>query len=412
MVLVFAGFILTGVKTVESNQRGIKTVFGQIEGVPVGPGLTYTWPFPVGRIVTVPSSTQKFTMDDFWMGETPETRNVPLEKREVPSGGLDPATDGALLTGDRNLIHVRFEVTYAVSDALAATTNVEAYEELVRAAIRRAAVMTASRWTADAIMLMKESPSADGGGKAMPGATFAAAVRQAAQARLKEMQAGVEIQTINPKQVTLPLAVLKSYEAVRTSESKANTMRAEAAYEASQALHQVAGAKYAILLGEPGKPAATRPADGKADEPYNLIGQYDRAVQAGQEDQAAALMETIGKALESNRIGGQAGQIVAEARAEEARIVQETETWVERYNKLLPHYKAMGSTLLELELASTLEKMFSSPTVEKVVLHSGERKVVLQTSEDQDTVERIRKAVAALRAQREQALKDKAGQSE
>ena len=63
-------------------------------------------------------------------------------------------------------------------------------------------------------------------------------------------------------------------------------------------------------------------------------------------------------------------------------------------------------------LASTLEKMFSSPTVEKVVLHSGNRKVVLQTSEDQETVERVRKAVAALRAQREKALKEKTGAAE
>lgn len=412
MVLVFAGFAFTGVKTIDSNQRGLKTVFGRIEGIPAGPGLTYTWPFPIGRIVTVETGTKTIAMNDFWMFETPETRNLELDKRPVPPDGLDPTKDGALLTGDRNLIHVKFEITYNVPDALAAATNVERYEDIVRAAIRRAAVMTASRWTADAIMLMKETASSDGRGRSIPGTTFASAVRQAAQARLTEMQAGVEIQTVNPVAVTLPLAVLKSYEAVRTSESKANTMRAEAAYEASQALHQVAGAKYRILLGEPDRPAATRPADGKGDEEYNLIGQYDRAIQAGQDKQASALMETIGLELESNRIGGRAGQIVAEARAEEVRIVQETETWVERYKKLLPHYQAMGSTLLELELASTLEKMFASPTVEKVVLHSGERKVVLQTGEDQETVERIRKTVAALRAQREKALKDKAGQSE
>ncbi|MEI7834878.1 MAG: SPFH domain-containing protein, partial [Planctomycetota bacterium] len=157
MVLVFAGFLLTGVKTIDPNQRGLKTVFGRIEGVPTGPGLTYTWPFPIGRIVTVASGTQTISMDDFWMFETPESRNMDLEKRPVPPDGLDPVRDGALLTGDRNLIHVAFEVTYGVSDALAAATNVQAYEEIVRAAIRRAAVMTASKWTADAIMLMKET---------------------------------------------------------------------------------------------------------------------------------------------------------------------------------------------------------------------------------------------------------------
>ena len=339
-------------------------------------------------------------------------RNTDLAKRPVPPGGLDPTKDGALLTGDRNLIHVQFDVTYAVSDALAAETNVTGYEELVRAAIRRAAVMTASKWTADAIMLMKEAP-AGAGGKGVRGATFAAAVRQAAQARLDEMQAGVTIHTLNPTRVTLPLAVLKSYEAVRSAESKANTMRAEAAYEATQALHKAAGAKYRLLLGEPDKPLATRPAGENANEPYfNLIGQYDRAVQAGQEKEAAALMETIGQQLESNQTGGQAGQIVAAARAEESRIVQEAQTWLERYQKLLPHYKAMGSTLLELELASTLEKMFSSPTVEKVVLQSGSQKVILQTSEDQEIVERVHKAIAALKAQREKELKEKTGGAE
>ncbi|MCY2931739.1 MAG: SPFH domain-containing protein [Planctomycetota bacterium] len=412
MVLVFAGFGLTGVKSIDPNHRGLKTVFGQIEGVPSGPGLTYTWPFPIGRIVSVPSGTQSISMDDFWMFETAELRDTPLDKRPIPTDGLDPTRDGALLTGDRNLIHVRFDVTYAVSDALAAETNVKGYEEFVRAAIRRAAVLTASKWTADAIMLMKETTVSGKRGQPQAGATFAAAVRYAAQARLNEMQAGVEILTLNPKLVTLPLGVLKSYEAVRTAESKAHTARAEAAYEASQALNKAAGANYRILLGDPDRPAATQPADGKTDKPYNLIAQYDRAAQAGQDKEAAALMELIGQKLESNEIGGQAGQLVALARAEEARIVQETETWVERYKKLLPHYKTMGSTLLELELASTLEKMFASPTVEKVVLHSGKQKVVLQTSEDADTVERIHKAIAALRAQREKALKDKMGAPE
>ena len=80
MVIVLFFYLLTGVKSIEPYQVGIKTRFGRIIGI-AEEGLAYTWPFPIGRIEIIDVKEQRLTIDVFWMAEKPEDKTKELLAR-------------------------------------------------------------------------------------------------------------------------------------------------------------------------------------------------------------------------------------------------------------------------------------------------------------------------------------------
>ncbi|MGB2824329.1 MAG: hypothetical protein WBF17_25365, partial [Phycisphaerae bacterium] len=114
MLFGVAVFLGMGFEFVQPGQVAIRTVFGRVVGI-TPEGLAYNWPAPIGRIDKVNVGERTTAIDEFWMNETKEDQLQPnLRKRSIPKGGLRPGLDGAVLTGDRNLLHVRLECKYAV----------------------------------------------------------------------------------------------------------------------------------------------------------------------------------------------------------------------------------------------------------------------------------------------------------
>ena len=111
MVIVLIAFLASGFTLVRSSEIGVKLFFGRIVGEGneriVGEGLCWSWPEPIGRVEKIPTATQVIKIDDFWMYERPEEVDTPLAERTPQSPGLRPGFDGALLTGDRALVHVK-----------------------------------------------------------------------------------------------------------------------------------------------------------------------------------------------------------------------------------------------------------------------------------------------------------------
>ena len=110
MLLVVVLFAFSGCWEVKTGEVGVELVFGGIRGQGddriVQPGLAWTWPEPIGRIEKVSLKYRELEVKDFWMYETPQDALTPLSKRQPASQGLRPGWDGALLTGDRALLHV------------------------------------------------------------------------------------------------------------------------------------------------------------------------------------------------------------------------------------------------------------------------------------------------------------------
>lgn len=150
MVFVLVFFVFSGTKIIKPHEKGIKTIFGRVVET-VDQGLSMTWPFPIGDIDVIEVQEQSLPITEFWMYESEKNVGKPMEQWRVESEGLRPGWDGALLTGDHNLIHVKLNCTLIIADPVAVIANLQdgktiqtaIWNVLSSAAIRSAATKTA-----------------------------------------------------------------------------------------------------------------------------------------------------------------------------------------------------------------------------------------------------------------------------
>lgn len=389
MLVILFFYMLTGVKSVESSQVGVKKLFGRVQTV-VEPGLAYTWPFPIGSIDIVSVREQELTVNDFWILEMGDQRIDEVLSRDYVPGELDPARDGALLTGDRNLLHVRLSCKYRVADPLAYLTNVgdrpELLRELVRSAMCRAAIRAAAVQTADGLQRTER-------------AAFAAAIRREAQAELDALSSGLEVLNVLATDSTWPLAALRAYVNAQNAVSKAEQARNAARAEAERQLNSAAGAAYRRLIGDvSGLAAASQPADQTTQSTQvseDLIGRYAAAIAAADNQAAATLLTQIDDVLRSNETGGQAARIIAEAETYRTTTIQRVKGRVERFQELLPAYEKTPDLMLQRLWVEVRQSILAAPTNEKFYITLGPGRTVLRLNRDPQVVAEIERALKA-----------------
>jgi len=386
MVIFVVMFLWTGVKTVAPYEVGIKLLFGKPVGL-AEEGLTIFWPFPVGEILTINTQEQSLTVDDFWLFDTPEEKTKDLLSRRPMGAGIKPGFEGALLTGDRGLLHVRMTCTYVVREPMKFAVNVASdvrdakVRETIRSVLCDAAIRQAARRTVDALQRTERD-------------RFASEVRNLAQEQLTQLDAGIALKTVLLTETTWPLRALPAYTAAQRAVSEAEQSRNRARGEAQKILNDAAGTIYPQLVGDPSQSQR----DGELPEdsgPYDLINQYDRARSAGDEAAAAALLTQIEQVLLSNRVGGQAARIIAEARSDRTAIEQRVLSRAKRFRELLPEYQASGQFLLDRLWAQTRDRILDSPTVEKVLMTTGgKHPTVLRINRDARVASEIERELA------------------
>ena len=256
MAFMLVGFLLTGLQSIESNEVGIVKVFGRVVRT-AGPGLSYNWPFPIGRIEIVKTDEQQLTIYDFWITELPKDAGKPLSQRKAPSDGLRPGWDGALLTGDRYLLHMRIDCRYAVRDAEAfrrwvrdkypervpgseKTREIDPKEEMVRSAVCNAAIIAAATRTADGLQTSDRR-------------SFSKEVMRLANNTLggedTNKSTGLVIRRIVLADSTWPLRARAEYDKVLIARQHANEMKDTAISMAEKTLRAAAGEAYTQLVG-------------------------------------------------------------------------------------------------------------------------------------------------------------------
>lgn len=391
MVFVVIAFLLTGLKSIEAQEIGILKVFGKVVDT-AKQGLAYTWPFPVGEIEIVNTSERSLMIEDFWMNETAHDKTKKLSQRRAASDGLRPGWDGALLTGDRNLLHVKLFCQYSITGpegAKACMQNIENLEEMIRSQVCRAAIQAAANITADSIMRAEKGP-------------FARDILRRAQRALNELTRlegrayqAVRISKISTED-TWPIRALRAYEAAQNAVSNRDKVRNQAIGDARRTLNEAAGANYQALVGRPVEFAGSAGGQGEkgAAGPYDLIGQY------AQQDDPAKAAEIIGQieqVLLSNSTGGEAAAMIADAKAYKTQIIQSTESRAKRFEELLDRYEKTPKFLLERLWADTRDEILSGPTIEKYYITSGDQKTVLQLNRDPGVVKEIQNELLKLK---------------
>ena len=416
MLFMVVGFALTGLQSIEANEVGIVKVFGREVGT-VGAGLTYNWPFPIGEIEIVKTDEQRVTLYDFWINEMPGDLDKPLAQRRAPSEGLRPGWDGALLTGDRYLLHVKIDCRYVVDDplifrqqvrdpygehmpGLAEPITVDPKEEIVRSAVCSAAIITAATGTADGLQTSDRS-------------AFARDVLKRANKTLSgadgsNKPTGLRIKRLVLADTTWPLRAIADFNAVTGASQAARQRTDAAASEAERMLRQAAGQAYTQLVGDPRGGPDTAEKARKNKKPYDLIGQYsslrsraDSATDPEQvktlDAQAEAVFKQIDAVLVSHELTGDASSLITKARAQGSRTKQRIEARLNLYKRLLPEYKRAPRLTIERLWASAREEILAA-AAEKYYISAGKGKTVLKINRDPETLaQQVRKKLEALK---------------
>jgi cell division septum initiation protein DivIVA len=343
------------------------------------------------------------------MRETPADKTKPLLSRAVRPGGLFPEWEGALMTGDRNLLHVALSCIYRISDPQAYKGGIAdspgsrtQLTQAIRSAVCYAAIQAAATRTVDGIKTDKES--------------FLADVKTRAQQHLSAMLGdenaivpGVTITKMLMGNKTEPLRALKTYAAADRARMASEKLQSTAKAEAKSILNAAAGPGYRALVGDPLLIGVQEPPREQArdeahshTEDYDLIGQYDDARQAGNADKAEELLKHIGEVLASNLVSGQASRILSQARADKTDIIESAKSRYRRFAELLPEFEKNPEFLMERHWAAAREEILESPLVEKIYLETSlTSKTTIRINRPPEHTRAIKRELLKLKKERE-----------
>jgi len=447
MVLGALAFLAVGFQFIQPGEVAIRTVFGKVVGV-TPEGLAYNWPAPIGRIEKIKIKEQTVDVEDFWMNETrADKEENDLRKRTAPPGGLRPGWDGALLTGDRNLLHMRLKCNYTITrkydlpwnapelashPVIALMRHSPNPSETVEAALKRAQAENAdlvamrflekadsARTLADVVKSSKFASSVNAalyyrlnvldGERIVHSVVCAAAIRAAAtrtadglqrtqrgaferdvmdmaQEKLDTIRSGILVRSVKVTDSTWPLATLPDYDAAQSAVQQAETLKSQARSLAVTLLNSTAGIEAArLLVGDVG-------ATGPADPNTNLIGQYNDAVSQGDEQAAAGLLDRIDNVLVSDVTTGAARAFLSNAAAYRTDTIQAVKKRVTDFLQRLPAYEKNPSFAMNRWWDEAREEILSNPTAEKHYLTESDQKIILKINRDSDIIRQTRRA--------------------
>ena len=280
MLGLFGMFAFSGLQSVQTGEKGIRLMLGAVQSDDLAPGFAFSLPRPLGEIVKIKTGVETLSLrTQFFpaVGAGGENQTIQvLAASARPT--LDPAQDGAMLTGDLSLAHGRFTVQYQRRDIKANARNImpDAEADMVKAAAIRGITHAAARLTIDEVYKNQAEPTRKGEFPALD-----SEARRLAQATLDGMNSGIEIVQFNVEERQPPLSLITKFASVQSSQSDARREEEKARTERSETLANVAGEAASVLL--------------------DLIERYDKAL-GTKDPEAEAILQKINAAMEGKAI--------------------------------------------------------------------------------------------------------------
>ena len=349
MIGVVILFLASGLFIVDEQKEAVVRLrFGKEAGV-YTKGLHWAWPYPVDEVIRIPTAPKTMMVDGFWLNIRDADKGKELSELPPRGNGLDPATDGALLTGDRAIMHLLLKVQYRIIDPERFVRNVlvtgdKDETDLLRPVLQNAAVASAARTMAD--VLWKD-----------PGAVVGK-IRSRAQAALDEMETGIDLENVAADKSYFPLQVRDAVVNVSRAESRQREMIQKAQTEEQEKLNEAAGPAWERLRDE--------------------IEQIDQLSDGTQRDEVIARIERI--LVED--AAGRAGKLIKDAEKERVRIVESAQARANVFDVLLDEYRRHPGLFRARELRDALRELYDQPGVRKWILPPGLKQVVLWLNPD------------------------------
>jgi membrane protease subunit HflK len=231
-------YVMSGITIVRPDEVAVVLRWGRLVGGTTalqqhGPGLVFTLPRPIDRVVRV-------QVKHVW--EVPIS-TLDSDDTESTDDNNHPIVPGYAVTGDDNIVHLEMVARYRVRDPALWAFYGPKSEDVLRAEVTAAMVRSIGEMGVDRVL-------SDGR------ETLVAIATRRAQQGLDDCQSGLELSLLELTSLTPPVALRENFDAVQTSYIGAQTAVNEAQAFAASAVPRAQAAADAALQSAKGDAAA------------------------------------------------------------------------------------------------------------------------------------------------------------
>ena len=360
MIVLLAWYVFSNVFNVREQEVAVRLRFGNIVGDaadarvidPGGPHLSF--PYPIDELIRVPTSVRQVTVDEaFWFAMTEQEKAMSSEQLATMKGGsggmLSSERDGYLVTGDANVIHAQWSVTYLIGgdgrdnprfddNVIDYVTNVggpDQADRIVHAAAERGIVTFAAKQAVDDMYRGLNL-------------TTTSQLKGLIQDSLDLLKSGLHVTNVEMVKRSIPPSVLRAFNAVTSAENERTQKIAEAGKVRVDLLHGAAGEAHESL--------------------WDLIRRWEIARNRGEADAAAKLEAELAQAYEtlevsgnngSLKISGEVAKLINEAESYRTQVRRNLEAETERFLSYLEQYETTPDIIRKLLWEDTMKRVFS-----------------------------------------------------
>ncbi|HEX5398047.1 MAG TPA: protease modulator HflK [Verrucomicrobiae bacterium] len=170
MVALVVVFLASGIFQVGNQEKAVVLRFGRTVGTGeqalLGPGLHWSFPYPIDEVVKIPFKevqSVESTIGMFYMSQAQKAAYEATGNYPPGTGTLNPAVDGYVITADRNIIHTTATISYQVTDPIRAVfhfseganspLDLSGVSNFVQNAANNALLYTAAHYGVDAALV-------------------------------------------------------------------------------------------------------------------------------------------------------------------------------------------------------------------------------------------------------------------
>ncbi|MFH1748030.1 MAG: SPFH domain-containing protein [Planctomycetota bacterium] len=326
MILLLVGYVASGIFIINPGQQGLIARLGVLvendddNTMIFKPGWRPAWPDPIDEKITISGAIFKLETDSFLFRRSPKdiADKTDIATIRRPSSSLTPGTDGAMLTGDKNLSHGLWEVEYRIDDGARFVRTVGEQPRDVEPLLKRLFENSILREVAYRRVEDVTRGLAD---------EVAKDVARRLQSELDELQVGLTVVKVQSSNI-VPSQVAPAFTEVTRAENEKQQQEYAAGQRANAILNQAAGPQHAELLA--------------------LIRDYGDAQLADRDAEVLArLRQSIDDKLEEAQ--GEVAVQLREAQAESDTVREQINREYEEFTYWLEQYRLYpGPTLVGL----------------------------------------------------------------
>lgn len=267
MVLLVCVFLGSGFFTVGPQERAMVIRLGKPVGVGekalLGPGLHWSWPYPIDEYIKVPiTAIQKVRSTVGWYATTPEAEQAGHDYTpQFPNTPINSLVDGYLLTADKNIVHVRATLTYHIEKPIDFVFNFVNASNMVQAALDNALLNVSSSYKVDDILTRDV-------------AGFKEAVQKRVTQLVEAQQLGVAVEDCQLER-RAPRQLIEAFQSVNEAlEKRGKALNEARSYAAQVQARAGADAQARINAAEAERAALVKEVASQAERFNELLPQF------------------------------------------------------------------------------------------------------------------------------------------